>query len=70
MINRMLARPSWLWQRDLEFVKSVSQQLEERRRTELSERQGEVIKRIYERFLKNQEPRIFRGGAPGSGKHN
>ncbi len=68
MIGQMLARPSWLWQRDFEFLKSVSRQLEERRRTKLSERQAEVVGRIYERFRKNQEPRFVRGGSPGGGK--
>jgi hypothetical protein len=68
MISRMMARPAWLWQKDLEFVKSVSRQLEERRRIELSEKQAEVIRKIYERFQKNQEPRFVQGGSPGGGK--
>ncbi len=61
MISQMMARPSWLWQRDLQFIKSVSQQLEERRRAKPSEKQAKVIRDIYKRWQKNQEPRIYRG---------
>lgn len=68
MIREMMVRSSWLWPKDFEFVKSVSQQLEEGRRTELSYKQAKVIRDIYSRWEKNQEPRFVQGGSPGGGK--
>lgn len=60
MISRMMARPAWLWHKDLQFIKSVSQQLEERSKGP-SEKQAKVIRDIYRRWQKNQEARIYRG---------
>lgn len=68
MISQMRARPSWLWPKDFQFVTSVSRQLEEGRRANLSEKQAKVIRDIYKRYKKNQEPRVFQGGLPGHGK--
>ncbi len=68
MISEMMERPSWLWHKDLDFVKSVSQQLKEGRRTEPSKKQAQTIRAIYRRWKKNQETRVFQGGLPGHGK--
>jgi phage terminase small subunit len=68
MINQMIERPSWLWPRDFQFVKSVAQQLEEGRRKKLSAKQAKVIKDIHGRWKKNQGPRFLPGGLPGHGK--
>lgn len=68
MIGKMMERPSWLRYRDLKFVKSVSRQLEEGKRTEPSFKQAMVIREIYKRWQKAQEPRIFVSGTPGNGR--
>lgn len=68
MISQMVARPSWLCHKDSEFVKSVSRQLEGRRRAKPSAKQAKVIRDIYGRWKKNQEPRVMQGGLPGHGK--
>ena len=59
MMNQMLAQPSWLWASDERFLSSLSAQVSERR--ELSGKQIVVIDRAYERFTRNQLPRVFRG---------
>ena len=68
MLRQMMARSSWLLYRDFNFVKSVSQQLEEGRRTVLSRKQAKVIREIHRRWRKNQEPHFVQGGSPGGGK--
>ena len=68
LVHQMMAGSLWLWPKDLEFVKSVSRQLEEGRRTEPSYKQAKVIRDIHRRWEKNQEPRFVQGGSPGGGR--
>ena len=68
MIGKMMERPSWLWPKDLEFVKSVSRQLEEKGRAKPSFKQARVIRDIYGRWQRNQAPRVYTCGTPGNGR--
>ncbi len=68
MIAQMMARPSWLWHRDQQFVESVSRQLEEGGRADLSVKQAKTIRDIYKRYQKNQQPHVRVCGSPGNGR--
>jgi len=66
MIINMLGKAHWLWPYDYEFLQSISRQLNMGK--ELSDKQSQVIHKIYKRFVNNQQPRFVSGGSPGSGR--
>jgi hypothetical protein len=68
MLRQMRVQPSGLSYKERGFVKGVSIQFEKGRRTEPSEKQAKVIRDIYRRWKKNQEPHFVQGGLPGLGK--
>jgi hypothetical protein len=55
LIRRMLSKPNWISGRDLQFLMSVAKQ------ARISEKQEKAIRRMYDRYQRNQGPKFFRG---------
>jgi hypothetical protein len=56
-LDQMLKSSTWLRQGDLSFLTDVARKA----RGRLTQRQAEAIRRIYERFERNQTPKFLRG---------